>query len=466
MAATIFASSLIAFFFLLWIWAKVSSWFQRHKTRTKALDQREAALDELEASIKNLDKVLTEKRELKQRFDEQALHNLDKRLIEKREALLHTDEKAAMQRKVELGKLDKYLTEKREAASRLVEQTLNKREAELAKLEQILTEKSKSFPWLAGAVADLVLLRNNEVSEYLRTKRNPAYTAAQTVSQIGREKRILAEQLKLAQYTIAQYESLFPFLTEFREDEIEEALLEINETFEEQSEQQEDPAKIYLTPGEYAALSPSERNQRALERYRKARKSSFQIGRDYERYVGYLYESQGYQVAYYGIENGKEDLGRDLICKKNGRTEVVQCKYWSKYKLIHEKHINQLFGTTVMMYLQSVKMQPTHQQLHLFPQLLAEGNITAVFYTSTDLSDTARQFAEALGMQIHEQVALGNYLIIKCHISTATGEKIYHLPFDQMYDRTKLDKAGEFYAMTVAEAEAKGFRRAWKWRGQ
>jgi hypothetical protein len=34
-----------------------------------------------------------------------------------------------------------------------------------------------------------------------------------------------------------------------------------------------------------------------------------------------------------------------------------------------------------------------------------------------------------------------------------------------MYDRTKLDKAGEFYAMTVAEAEAKGFRRAWRWRG-
>jgi len=103
--------------------------------------------------------------------------------------------------------------------------------------------------------------------------------------------------------------------------------------------------------------------------------------------------------------------------------------------------------------------------MDLFPQLLAAGGITAVFYTSTNLSDTARQFAEALSIQIHEQVSLGDYPIIKCHISTATGERIYHLPFDQMYDRTKLDKVGEFYAMTVAEAEAKGFRRAWKWHG-
>jgi hypothetical protein len=509
MATTIFACGLVAFFFLLWLWSKIASWLQRHKTRTKALD-------ELEAAIKNLDKVLTQEREAKQRFDEQALRNLDRRLAEKREALSRSDEQAAMQRKIELSKLDKQLTEKREletrmseeyiynldktlakkreaemrsneqtlrkrevtilnldkslskereASSCLIEQNLNQREAELRELERVLNEKSKSFPWLAGAIADLVLLKNNEVSDYLRTKRNPAYSAARTISEMGKEKRILAEQLKLTQYTIAQYESLFPFLTDFRENEIEDALLEINETYQEQPEQQEDPARIYLAPGEYAMLSPTERNQRALDRYRQARKSSFQLGRDYERYVGYLYERQGYQVSYYGIENGKEDLGRDLICKKNGRTEVVQCKYWSKHKLIHEKHINQLFGTTVMMYLQSVKMQPTHQQLHLFPQLLADGNITAVFYTSTNLSETARHFAEALSIQVHEQIALGEYPIIKCHISTITGEKIYHLPFDQMYDRTKLDKTGEFYAMTVVEAEAKGFRRAWKWRG-
>jgi hypothetical protein len=45
-------------------------------------------------------------------------------------------------------------------------------------------------------------------------------------------------------------------------------------------------------------------------------------------------------------------------------------------------------------------------------------------------------------------------------------EKIYHLPFDQQYDRTKIIKSkGEFYAKTVIEAELRGFRRAHRWRG-
>ena len=43
--------------------------------------------------------------------------------------------------------------------------------------------------------------------------------------------------------------------------------------------------------------------------------------------------------------------------------------------------------------------------------------------------------------------------------------KIYHLPFDQKYDVTKIDKKGEFYAMTVREAEEAGFRRSFRWYG-
>ncbi|MBF9144347.1 restriction endonuclease [Hymenobacter properus] len=345
------------------------------------------------------------------------------------------------------------------------EKILDKRTADVARLEKVLTEKSKSFPWLAGAIADLVLLNNNQVADYLAFKPRPAKSSAQAVREVGKEKRILAAQLKHLQYVINQYEGLFPFLTEFREGEIEEALLEIKDTYGEQAPQEADPVSVFLTAGEYSSLSTTERNQRALERYMQGRKSSYQLGRDYERFVGYLYECEGYTVTYFGIENGKEDLGRDLICRKDGNTLIVQCKYWSKHKLIHEKHINQLFGTTVKFYLDSAQKKLAEQQLHLFPQLLSASNILGVFCTSTDLSDTARKFAQALGIQVREQVKLGAFPMIKCHISSATGERIYHLPFDQMYDRTKLDKAGEFYALTVADAEAKGFRRAWRWRG-
>jgi len=264
---------------------------------------------------------------------------------------------------------------------------------------------------------------------------------------------------------------LFPFLVEFREDNIDDALLQILESHyqDKESEEGEDPVKVYLSPGEYQSLSISERNQKALDRYTdpKRKKSSFQIGKEYERYVGYVYESQDYDVTYFGIEEGKEDLGRDLICKKGDKIEIIQCKYWSTHKTIHEKHINQLFGTTVKYYIDSVGERHQQKQLSFFPELLREGKISASFYTSTQLSETARKFAKALGIAIYENHTLKPYPVIKCHINKQSGEKIYHLPFDQMYDRTKLEKKyGEFYAMTVKEAEEKGFRRAWKWRGE
>jgi hypothetical protein len=39
------------------------------------------------------------------------------------------------------------------------------------------------------------------------------------------------------------------------------------------------------------------------------------------------------------------------------------------------------------------------------------------------------------------------------------------LPFDQQYDNTQIINEGEFYAETINEAMSKGFRRAYKWKG-
>ncbi len=61
---------------------------------------------------------------------------------------------------------------------------------------------------------------------------------------------------------------------------------------------------------------------------------------------------------------------------------------------------------------------------------------------------------------------LEDYPMIKCNINRNTGERIYHLPFDQQYDKCIINPAeGEFYAKTVKEAEENGFRRAMRWRG-
>jgi hypothetical protein len=56
--------------------------------------------------------------------------------------------------------------------------------------------------------------------------------------------------------------------------------------------------------------------------------------------------------------------------------------------------------------------------------------------------------------------------MIKCNINQSSKENIYHLQFDQQYDRTKINQAlGEFYATSVVEAESKGFRRALRYFG-
>jgi hypothetical protein len=88
------------------------------------------------------------------------------------------------------------------------------------------------------------------------------------------------------------------------------------------------------------------------------------------------------------------------------------------------------------------------------------------FVTSTKLSERAKQFADQLGIRVSEGQPLASYPSIKCNISRRDGEKIYHLPFDQQYDKTVIEtRRGECFVATVGEAEAQGFRRAFRWKG-
>lgn len=238
----------------------------------------------------------------------------------------------------------------------------------------------------------------------------------------------------------------------------------IAQSAKEDSEEETDPVLKFITKVEYDRLPVSERNQKALDRYISSRKKSYEIGRDYERYIGYLYEKDGYKVEYVGIEKGLEDLGRDLVCIKDGEIEIVQCKYWASHKIIHEKHINQLYGTAVKYFIDIKQIINHKKTLTLFPELINTGQIKASFVTSTKLSETAMKFATALGVKVIEEKPLDRYPLIKCNIGI-NGDKIYHLPFDQQYDKTLIKNKGEFYASTVMEAENKGFRRAFRWRG-
>ncbi len=216
--------------------------------------------------------------------------------------------------------------------------------------------------------------------------------------------------------------------------------------------QERDNAIDFLSVDEWNRLSVGERNQRALDNYIISRKKTkWQVGRDYELYVGYMFEQKNYKVEYTGSYLKLEDMGRDLIAKCENTTKIIQCKYWSKDKVIHEKHIFQLYGSLILYKLENQDLIST---------------IQGVFITSTILSETARMAANFLGIKVTENYGIGDYPRIKCNMGLdeyGLSTRIYHLPMDQQYDSAKLERNGSFKAFTVEEAEAAGFRRAYKW---
>src|SRR5262249_29374185 len=121
----------------------------------------------------------------------------------------------------------------------------------------------------------------------------------------------------------------------------------------------------------------------------------------------------------------------------------------ARHKTIHEKHVFQLFGTVFAYRIEH-------------PNLAVGGRLV----TSTSLSPVAVEYARQLDIEVVENFGFDDaYPCIKCNVSMRDGERIYHLPFDQAYDATIVHpERGEFYCATVAEAEGRGFRRAFRWR--
>lgn len=330
-----------------------------------------------------------------------------------------------------------------------------KEEEKLLKLKQdvnqIARERQIGFPWLAKAYDDFFKLQDKQMVDFLKYKKQPAIKVSEIVKEYSKIRREAEKEKRIAQYLVEYYESVAPFLVDLKE-EVDIATEEDKKIFEEFSEEEkEDEVTNYLTKEEYRKLPSVERNQMALDRFWKRPKSKWLIGRLYERYVGYLFEKEGYDVEYVGIFKGFEDLGRDLICKKGKNITIIQCKNWSKFRTIYEKHIFQFFGTVF----QYKDENPNH-------------NVKAIFYTTTSLSELARRFAKELGIQLEEKHLFDiEYPAIKCNIGKASGEKIYHLPFDQQYDKTKIVPGeGEFYCKTTKEAEDAGFRRAFRYRAK
>ena len=353
----------------------------------------------------------------------------------------------------------RYLDDQRIA----IEEQASARTLELQKREAYIADLRAAFDagilqgrhWLAKFVAEADHGLDEIISEQMRAKKRPAYKAAEEVAEARAERRLYKERGKFLEYQIRSLKEYFPFLEEYEDIILDESVPLAPGGPNVASLEESDPVLRFVAKTDYDRLSEAGRNQLALDRYLNGGLGPVAIGRLYERYLGFLYEEDGWKVEYDGIVKGFEDLGRDLICSKGNEVKIIQAKCWSSAKTIHEKHIFQLFGTT-QLYLMDRGTK------ELFAPM-----VTARFVTTTSLSPVARQAAEWLKIEVEERKPLSKaFPMIKCNINQGTRDKIYHLPFDQQYDRTKIvPELGESYVATTVEAEEKGFRRAFRFSG-
>ena len=353
-----------------------------------------------------------------------------------------------MSRRLEEYREEKIKIEKQHSEmSNLFEHTLRK-----------MREDSVILPSLARWADKIQETYDKAIIKRLHKKKRPAHKAAEEVSIARANARESKKFFELIRNRLDLYESLAPWLSDY----VDYSVNDLISAFQEEKELQknikrdEDSVAQYVPKIEYDKISVIERNQLALDRYNdpNRKRSLWRVGVDYERFIGYEFEQQGYSVEYHGATQGKKDLGIDLICRNEREALIVQCKRLSSLKEIpvRENVIAQVFGAAEYYRMASL--------------CAANINVRPVLVTSYILSEEARLFAKHLNVIVREKKEIRPYPMIKCNISKQNGEKIYHLPMDQQYDKVLIgDCEGEFYAKTVKEAEDNGFRRAFRWQG-
>ena len=269
---------------------------------------------------------------------------------------------------------------------------------------------------------------------------------------------ILIELMSKKMSELARLRNALSFLTQHLPGATELAELAENGSVVLDSQRHEDPDKI-LTGKKDESYNPDE-FQKALDEFKKRNFSNLEIGRLYERYIGYLHEKENWQVAYTGVLGGYEDLGRDLVCIKDNHHKIIQAKCWSQRREVRENHIYQLNSTVIHYRIQMREALYLEHGRQNGRKMMKDLDITGHLYTTTSLSEMADKVAKHLVMEYVNEPLNKTYPMIKCNINQRTKDKRYHLPFDPQYDSIIIGNVEEeCYVNTIAEAEARGFRR-------
>jgi nitrogen fixation/metabolism regulation signal transduction histidine kinase len=180
-------------------------------------------------------------------------------------------------------------------------------ESEMVKLNQQLEKRKelvaglrrefdtgyvKGRKWLAAFIAEADRALDDSISLNLRNKSHPAPKASDEVSAARAERRAYKERVKFLEYQLKSYEEYFPFLVDYKELILDEAVSFSSTANNLESLGDIDPVLLFVPKAEYDHLASTERNQLALDRYLSKTLSPVAVGRLYERYLGYLHECE------------------------------------------------------------------------------------------------------------------------------------------------------------------------------
>ena len=120
----------------------------------------------------------------------------------------------------------------------------------------LCTEKTEGFPWVANAYADFKQAEITFVENILRFKKNPSIKAADTLKEYKQKLKDAEKRSFIYKGIIDYYETLFPWLTDFR-DAPDDVIKQTSEL--PANDKVEDPAQKLLSQAEWSSLSKTEK---------------------------------------------------------------------------------------------------------------------------------------------------------------------------------------------------------------
>lgn len=154
--------------------------------------------------------------------------------------------------------VEKIENEKKKISEKALE-AIEKAKAETEIYKASLIEKSSGFPTLLSALEAFDAAKDAEVENYLRYKKHPSIKSSEIVKEHNQRRRLAEFEQKKTQLLIELYESLAPFLVDYKNEitlpEEEDVLAEYSE------EERADATTQYLTKDEFRQLPTTEKNQ-------------------------------------------------------------------------------------------------------------------------------------------------------------------------------------------------------------